>query len=125
MQESGSMSIRICYLDREGLERTGSSNDIDKLVGDCSLTTTVVLELQVANHIASILRCVVHSISSGILNPQCLRTAGRGISDLPSANFACVTLNESSVDSVGESEFSKVFGHIILHLICLEARCSI
>jgi hypothetical protein len=43
------------------------------------------------------------------------------LDNLPSIDFASMSLYQRSEDGVGEGEFSKVFGKIVLHLICLEA----
>jgi hypothetical protein len=44
-------------------ERT--SNNIDKLVRDGGLATTVVLHLQTGDHVTSVLRGIVHGIATG------------------------------------------------------------
>jgi hypothetical protein len=47
------------------LECAGTGDDIDELVRNSSLTTTVVLQLQVADHVSCVLGCIIHSVSSG------------------------------------------------------------
>ena len=51
--------------DLSRLQSTSTGNDIDELVGDRSLTSTVVLELQTVDHVTSVLGRVVHSIATG------------------------------------------------------------
>ena len=76
-------------------------NDIDKLVGDDCLTTSVVLELQRANHVTGVVGSVLHGRS-------------------PGGNLGGVSLDESSVDGVGETELGEVLGDILLHLVLVE-----
>jgi len=64
-------------------QSTCTSDDVNKLVGNSGLTTTIVLHLQSGDHIACILGCIVHCVAAITL-------------------FACVAFNESSKDCVSQ-----------------------
>lgn len=78
-------------------------NNIHQLIRNRRLPTTIVLHLQRVDHIPSVLRGVVHSIS-------------------PAVNLGGVRLDKDSIDGVGQSELSEVFGRVVLHLVGLEVR---
>lgn len=46
------------------MAREHTSDDVDKLVRDSGLATTVVLHLEGANHVRSVLRRIVHSVAT-------------------------------------------------------------
>lgn len=46
------------------LKGTGTCDDVDELVRDGGLTTTVVFELQIRDHVASVLGGVVHGVAA-------------------------------------------------------------
>ena len=54
-------------------QSTGTSDDIHQLVCNSSLATTVVLELQAADHVTGVLGCVVHSVSTGDDVVRCMK----------------------------------------------------
>ena len=88
---------------RNCLERGGTSDDVDELVGDGSLATTVVLHLQRGDHVAGILGRVVHGVTTRAL-------------------LSGMALDESGEDGVGKLELCEVLGDVFLHLVALEAR---
>ena len=67
------------------LQSGGTRDNIDELVGDSGLATTVVLHLEGSNHVGGVLGGVVHGLLSGRL-------------------LASVALDEGGVDGVGEEE---------------------
>lgn len=85
------------------LERRRTRDNVDKLVGNDSLATTVVLQLQRANHVVGVTRSIVHG-----------RTTSRHLRD--------VTFDESGVDGVGERKLCQILGDILFLLVSLEAR---
>jgi hypothetical protein len=95
-----------------------TSDDVDKLIGNGSLPTAIVLHLQRRNHITRILLCVIHGITTR--NDKQLAQAMNNISGIPSTDLASVTFDEGGIDGIRKRKLSQVFGNVILHLVCLE-----
>ena len=87
------------------LQSGSTSNDIDQLVGDSGLATTVVLHLEAGNHVGGVLGCVVHGL-------------------LPGGLLAGVALDEGGEDGVGKRELGEVLGGVVLVFIRLEGVCG-
>lgn len=82
--------------------KSGSTSDnVDKIVGNGSLSTTVVKHVERRDHVTCVLGSVVHGVTLRV-------------------DLGSVTLDERGVDGVGEREFGKVLGDIILLLVQLE-----
>lgn len=112
------------------LQSTGTGNDIDELVGDRGLTATVVLELQVVDHVSSVLGRVVHGVATrtaGVSGRETKRPplgSLYGCSYSPSADFAGVALDQDCVKRICERELGKVLCNVILHFIRPESGCK-
>lgn len=83
------------------LQSGSTSDDIDELVGDSGLATTVVLHLQAGDHVGGVLGCVIHGL-------------------LPGGLLAGVALDEGGEDGVGKGELGKILGGVVLIFIGLE-----
>lgn len=90
------MLIRVLY--RGLLERRGTGNNVDQLVGNDGLSSSVVQNGVLVDHIGGVLGGVVHGVSS-------------------SGNLSGVTLGHSGEDGVSQGEVGKVLDDIILKLV--------
>lgn len=80
-----------------------TSDNVDQVVGNGGLSTTVVKHVERRDHVTGVLRGVVHGVALRV-------------------DLGSVTLDESSVDGVGKGKLGKVLGHIVLLLVQLELR---
>ena len=58
------------------LERAGTSDDVDELVRDGGLATTVVLHLERADHVRRVLRRVVHGVATAKVDENVYQLVG-------------------------------------------------
>lgn len=93
------MLIRVLY--RGLLKRRGTGNNVDQLVGNDSLSSSVVQNGVLVDHIGSVLGSVVHSVSS-------------------SRDLSSVALGHGGVDGVGQREVGKVLDNVVLELVLAE-----
>lgn len=83
-------------------EGGGTCDNVDQLVGNGSLSSSVVCHVECLDHVTSVLRCVVHGVPSRV--------------DLCSVSF-----HQGSVHCVGQGELSQVLGCVLFLLISLES----
>lgn len=74
-----------------------TSNNLNQFASNDSLSGTVVKNLELVDHVTSVLRGIVHSISAGRL-------------------LAGVALSKSPVERVGEGVFAQVAKDLIVNL---------
>lgn len=88
------------------LRGSRTSDDLDQLARDDSLTCSVEEDGELANHVAGVLGRVLHGISSSRL-------------------LAGVTFGQCPVERVGEGILAEVTKDILVNLECGEVGCGI
>ena len=83
------------------LEGGGTGDNVDKVVGDGSLSSTVVDHVERRDHLTGVLGGVVHGVALRV-------------------DLGGVALDERGVDGVGKRELGKVLGDVVLLLVELE-----
>ena len=87
------------------LGSSGTSNNLDQLASNDSLSGTVEKNGELADHVTGVLRGVVHGVTTGRL-------------------FASVTLCKRPVERVGESVLSQVTENLVINLERGEVCCN-
>ena len=81
--------------------RTGgrTRDDLDQLAGNDGLSGSVVENLELIDHVAGVLRCIVHGVAAGGL-------------------FGGVALGKSPEEAVGECVLTQVAEDLVVDLEC-------
>lgn len=85
------------------LESRSTSDNVDQVVGNGGLSTTVVQHVERRDHVTCVLGGVVHGVTLRV-------------------DLGSVALDESGVDGVGKGELGQVLGDVVLLLVQLELR---